>query len=175
MKTLMFVSLAMMLIFLSKKAYSADEYCATIESVSTQECHDPNFAITSDITIPVIFHVIYASDGTGNVGGVQLADQINWINTTFNNTHFSFRLAAVTRTQNDVWFNLSRGSQEETDMRNALAIDPQHVLNIYIIDMGIALFGWAKFPWQGPETSKLHGIVINYGSLRGGYLTNYNQ
>ena len=45
---------------------------------------DPNYAITEDITIPVIFHVIYASDGTGNVLDSQITLQIDWLNAAYN-------------------------------------------------------------------------------------------
>ncbi len=74
------------------------------------------------INIPVYFHVVYRSDGVGNISETWLDNQINAMNehytgldtpayrTAAANTSFRFFKAGVTRTQNDSWYNAGPGS-----------------------------------------------------------------
>lgn len=128
------------------------------------------------ISIPVIFHVIYASDGTGNVAYSQLQDQISKLNSGFSGSAFSFYLAGVSRTQNDDWRYFSRGSQTEQEMAQALSVDPQHALNFYTTDLGVYTLGWViNWPWEISETSYLNGVVIHFGSLPEGDINDFNE
>src|SRR5262245_3867249 len=82
----------------------------------------------SSITIPVHFHVVYKSDGTGNVPEAWLDNQINAMNehyagldgpvyrTAAANMSFRFTKASVTRTQSDQWYAAGPGSSAETAM-----------------------------------------------------------
>src|SRR5439155_7529998 len=71
------------------------------------------------------------------------------------------------------WFTLGFGG-EEKQMKQALAIDPAHHLNVYTASLTKGLLGWAYFPFSAPEDSYIHGVVIHYGSLPGGYLAPYD-
>ncbi len=53
-------------------------------------------------------------------------------------------------------------------MKQALAIDPAHTLNIYICFLSGGLLGYARFPWEFPEDSYMHGVVIKNSTLPGG-------
>lgn len=60
-------------------------------------------------------------------------------------------------------------SAAETQMKQALAIDPARTFNVYLANLGGGLLGWAWFPWsfsQG-EAYFMHGAVILTASLPG--------
>jgi hypothetical protein len=69
---------------------------------------------------------------------------------------------------------MTPGTSKERNAKNALAIDPTHRLNVYSCRPGQSLLGWAYFPWSYAESNKMHGVVIHYGSVPGGYLAPYN-
>jgi len=129
--------------------------------------------------IKVAWHVIY-SGSTGNIPQSQIDAQIAELNKAYSgfyggvNTGYTFVLASVDRTNNRQWFGVTPQTNKETQMKNALAIDPAHRLNVYSAKPGQNLLGWAYFPNSFPETSKMHGVVIHYGSVPGGYLAPYN-
>src|SRR5207247_2638916 len=82
--------------------------------------------------------------------------------------------SSVDRTENCQWFSVYFGTGNEKKMKQALAIDPAHHLNVYVVKPGHYLLGWAYFPQSLPEDSYLHGVVMHYGSLPGNYLAPYN-
>ncbi len=123
--------------------------------------------------IKVAWHVIY-SGSTGNIPQSQIDAQIAYMNARYAGTGFSFVLSSVDRTSNKQWFGMTPGSRNESNAKNSLAIDPLHRFNVYSAKPGQSLLGWATFPWSYAENSKLHGVVIHYGSVPGGYLSPYN-
>ena len=125
-------------------------------------------------TIKVAFHVI-TSNRLGDVTDGQIAEQIAVLNRDYEGTGYRFELATVDRTSQGGWFNMTPGRGPERHAKQALARDPAHYLNIYTCGPGQRLLGWAYFPWGLPEDDIMHGVVIHYGSLPGGYLTAYNQ
>ena len=78
--------------------------------------------------IDVYFHVITKTDGTGAVSDATIAAQITVLNQTFagwyggDDTGFTFRLAGVTRTANDAWYEGDRDNTitREYAMKSAL-------------------------------------------------------
>lgn len=138
------------------------------------------------ITIPVYFHVVYKSDGTGNVSDTWLANQINAMNEHFGgqdgpvyraaaaNTSFRFATAGVTRTQNDSWYAAGPGSSAETQMKNALRLGSADDLNFYI-NSGGGYLGWATFPWNYSSNPKMDGVVCYWASLPGSNYVPYNE
>jgi hypothetical protein len=129
--------------------------------------------------IKVAWHVIYFGSN-GNIPQSQIDAQIAELNKAYSgfyggvNTGYTFVLASVDRTSNRKWFGVTPQTGTETQMKNALAIDPAHRLNVYSARPGQNLLGWAYFPNSFPETDKRHGVVIHYGSVPGGYLAPYN-
>ena len=123
--------------------------------------------------IKVAWHVIY-SGSTGNIPQSQIDEQIAYMNARYAGTGFSFVLASVDRTNSKQWWQMTPGSRAESNAKNGLAIDPLHRFNVYTCKPGQSLLGWATFPNSYPESSKLHGVVIHYGSVPGGYLSPYN-
>jgi len=125
------------------------------------------------LTIPVAFHVI-TCNGQGNVPQSQIDAQIRELNSAYRGSGFSFVLSSVDRTESCQWFSQLTGSGVEKKAKQALAIDPAHHLNVYTADLGHNLLGWSYFPQSFPEDSYLHGVVIHFGTLPGGFLAPYD-
>jgi len=114
--------------------------------------------------IPVAFHIIKKSNGTGEVTDEQIQQQIEVLNYAFSVTNFRFTLYDIDRTTNDYWANAQFDSNAEQDMKENLAIDPSHVLNIYTCVLGYA-GGYSRWPWDYPENNYMHGCVIDYTTI----------
>ena len=129
--------------------------------------------------IKVAWHVIY-SGSSGNIPQSQIDAQIAELNKAYSgfyggvNSGYTFVLSSVDRTSNNKWFTMTPGSRNETNAKNALAVDPLHRFNVYTAKPGQGLLGWATFPWSYAESSKNHGVVIHYASVPGGSLAPYN-
>jgi PKD repeat protein len=126
-------------------------------------------------TIPVAIHIVRSNTGAWDVSDPQIADQMAVLNAAFASTNFQFQLSSVDRTNNSTWSQHQMGSQNEVNMKNALAISPATTLNIYFCNIGGGLLGYATFPWSYPENSNLHGVVCLYSSVPGGTAAPYNE
>ena len=124
-------------------------------------------------TIRVAFHVITANK-LGEVTDAQIRDQIAELNRNYAGTGYQFELASIDRTVSPGWFKMMIGSGNERHAKQTLARDPARTLNIYTCGPGAKLLGWAYYPWNFPEDHFMHGVVIHFGSLPGGYLSRYN-
>jgi hypothetical protein len=141
---------------------------------------------SGSISIPVHFHVVFRSDGTGNVSETWLDHQINAINehyagldtpayrTAAANTSFRFFKASVTRTQNDAWYAAGPGSAAETAMKNALRTGTADDLNFYT-NSGGGYLGWATFPNEYTARPNMDGVVCYWASLPGSNYVPYNE
>lgn len=137
---------------------------------------NPNLSSSQAVSVPVAFHVVYRrSNGEGNVSTSSLDAQINVLNSAYAGSGYSFYRYSVDRfASNGSWFGATNGSSAERSMKQRLAVDPRNVLNFYTNKPGGGLLGWATFPWMYAESDYRHGVVVNYGTLPGGYLSPYN-
>jgi Pregnancy-associated plasma protein-A len=138
------------------------------------------------ITIPVHFHVVYRSDGTGNIPEAWLDNQIAAMNehytgldtppyrTAAANTSFRFAKATVTRTQNDSWYAAGPGSAAQTAMKNSLHTGSADDLNFYT-NSGGGYLGWATFPNEYAGAPLQDGVVCYWASLPGSSYVPYNE
>jgi len=138
------------------------------------------------ITIPVHFHVVYHSNGTGNIAVSWLDAQIAAMNEHFTgldtpvyrtaaaNTSFRFQRSSVTYTQNDAWYAAGPGSAAETQMKNSLRTGTADDLNFYT-NSGGGYLGWATFPNNYASNPKMDGVVCYYASLPGSNYIPYNE
>jgi pregnancy-associated plasma protein-A len=140
----------------------------TIESPGRQQGRGKGFRAT----VPVYVHVVSLQDGTGNVSGTAIQNQIQVLNATFGGfeggfaTGFRFTLAGVTRTVNAAWYYASFGKDERA-MKSALHQGGSNALNMYLTTAGPYL-GWAYYPNQVNKGSAyLDGIVIDWESMLG--------
>jgi hypothetical protein len=138
------------------------------------------------IFIPVYFHVVYRSDGVGNISETWIDNQINAMNEHFTgldtpayrtaaaNMSFRFTKAGVTRTQNNTWYSAGPGSSAESQMKNALRVGTADDLNFYI-NSGGGYLGWATFPNNYASNPKMDGVVCYWASLPGSSYAPYNE
>ncbi len=137
-------------------------------------------SVRAVVTIPVVFHVVYASDGTGNVSNTQINQQIAEMNQNFAggessqaaNTEFQFTLQATRRWQNNSWFNDPDSAAGEAAMKTATHEGDAGVLNIW--STNTSYLGYATFPSWYAADPELDGVVMQYGSMPGGGIANYN-
>ncbi len=153
---------------LSASRAEADAVNAAVDHYKSALHGGPRFG-----TIQVAMHIITCK-GEGNVPQSQIDAQIRELNSAYRGTGFSFVLTSVDRTENCQWFNAYPGNGNEKKMKEALAIDPAHHLNVYSIKPGHFLLGWAYYPQSFPETSFWHGVVMHYGTFPGNYAAPYN-
>jgi len=104
-------------------------------------------------TIDVVFHVIHANNGTGNIPDSAVQSQIDVLNEDYNalpgslgangnDINISFNLVAITRTKSNKWFNDGSGYW------NSLAWDTTRYLNIYS-NLASGNLGYAYVPNGG--------------------------
>lgn len=124
------------------------------------------------LVIPLYFHVIFKSDGTGNISDQAIHDQIEALNEDFRaipgtlgsesyDTMIQFKLEAITRTQNDNWFN----DKNEIEYKNELAQNQNRTINIYS-NSASGYLGYSYFP-QDYAGTVLDGIVLLYKAVGG--------
>jgi hypothetical protein len=122
--------------------------------VSVQDRND------RDLSIPIAFHVIYASTSNGYVSSTAVNSQVDVLNDAYASYGISFTLSSLDYTQNSSWFN----NDNESQYKAQLAINPSTTLNIYTTTASDYL-GYAYFPNSYSESSYMHGVVLNYDAL----------
>lgn len=70
------------------------------------------------------------------------------LNDAFAAANFTFTLAGVTRTKNDVWYRMGSGGSAEQQAKAALRKGGRATLNLYSAQLGDGLLGWATFPFS---------------------------
>jgi len=124
------------------------------------------------IVLPVVFHVIQRTDGTGALSDRQIADQIEVLNEDFGavsgslgengyKTRINFTLAGITRNRNNSWFN----DTDEMDYKEELAWDPDRYINIYTNSAS----GYLGYSYYAQEAAGeiFDGIVVLYEVVGG--------
>lgn len=161
---------------LQGKTASTSDCTTTLTQIQSE------YDLTTALVIPVYWHVIYASDGTGNISEQRIRDQIEVLNEDYramagtdgsngHDTMIQFQLIAITRTQNDTWFN----DNDEAGYKAALKQDPDTFMNIYS-NTASGYLGYAYFP-QTNAGDNLDGVVMNHEAVGGrnnGY-SSYDQ
>jgi hypothetical protein len=141
------------------------------------------------ITIPVYFHVVYRSDGVGNIPEANLDAQIIAMNehyagldlpayrTAAANMSFRFVKAGLaTRTMNNTWYAAGPGSAAQAQMKAALRTPGTSAddLNFYT-NSGGGYLGWATFPNEYAGAPAQDGVVCYWASLPGSNYAPYNE
>jgi hypothetical protein len=145
---------------------------------STSDCTQSCTTIKSEYwpsgtyTIPIVFHVIYNKNGTGNIPDSRIINQVAVLNEDYRaingtlggngyDTKIQFELAGITRTQNNSWFN-DRG---EKRYKQALGWDQNEYLNVYV-NSASGYLGYAYFP-QTSAGNVYDGVVLLYSACGG--------
>jgi len=143
-------------------------YRATLDSAPTPLAKDL-------LPIPIALHVI--TDGKrGKLTQGQINTFINNVNWAYRNTPFSFYIARVDVTKNKNWYNnCNSNARNNVAMKKRLARDNRYHINIYScnphdpsVPAGLVVLGLSTFPFQYPNGSYLHGILIHPTAFPGG-------
>lgn len=128
------------------------------------------------IIIPVAVHVVYKT-AAENISDAQIQSQIDVLNEDFtaSNSDYNNYDAGYSAVKGDadIQFCLDTIVRKQTKKRSfswndavkknkqggSNAIDPMHVLNIWVCNLGSSLLGYAQFPGGKPET---FGVVCHY-------------
>lgn len=169
----------------------ADELVELVVGLSPTDCSISSTTIQSEYdpangptyTIPVVFHVIQRTDGTGNISDSLINSQVDILNEDFRalpgslgapgfDTEIQFVLATedpngnattgINRVTSNTYFT-DPGPGAFNDMKQALNWDTTRYLNIYTNDAAGNL-GYATFPQQDAG-AYLDGVVLLYSSV----------
>ena len=123
--------------------------------------------------INVYFHVIRKGTGiaNGDIPQSMIDDQMRVLNNAYAPWGWSFNLAGVDRTTNKKWFAGSAERQMKAALREGSADD----LNIYTLNPGGGLLGWATFPSDYSRNPSMDGVVVLYSSLPEGGAVPYDE
>ena len=136
--------------------------------------YDP--VVGRTMVIPLYFHVIYKTDGTGYVSRQRIDDQIAVLNDDFGGTTFSgdsgfettiqFELVAVDYVESNDWYT-DAGSRAPSEFKSSLAQSPQEQINIYTNDAGGGgVLGYATLP-PGTAGTTDDGVVMLHNTIGG--------
>ncbi len=177
--------------FGSKYFKAAGKRCATMHRYqrqggfrfpqgSTSDCSLSRTTIKSEYepgqvyVIPIVFHVISKTSGTGNISTQRIYDQVEVLNEDYramagtlgsqgNDSMIQFELQDITRTVNNTWYQDSASSEKA--FKNALGWDTDKYLNVYTNDAG-GYLGYATLPQEDAGTA-LDGIVLLHEVIGG--------
>jgi len=134
---------------------------------------DYNPSADNVLNIPVQFHIIYKSNGSGYVTQQRVRDQIRVLNDDFSGaghdssvrSGIKFSLAGIHYIESDDWFE-DRGPADASKFKAELAVDPSKYLNIYTNDAGGGgALGYATYPQY--DNGIEDGIVILHSTVGG--------
>ena len=128
-------------------------------------------------SVPVYVHVMRDAAGNGDVTDSQITQQIAVLNNSFGggggagaaNTGFTFTLAGIDRYSNTQWHQ----DKSSATYRKATRLGGKNALNIWLVDF--KYLGIATFPWDYARNPGIDGIRVQYSSLPGGSIANYNE
>jgi hypothetical protein len=139
----------------------------------------PNRRLTVAKQIPVYFHVIKRSNGSGGVvSDSQIAQQVAVLNDSYEGV-FEFTYMGKTTTRSTSYYGASIGTSAEARMKSSLRQGGANALNIYTSAPGGGVLGWATFPDSVKSSSgninSNDGVVLRFDTLPGGSLFPYNE
>ncbi|WP_240777277.1 zinc metalloprotease [Nonomuraea basaltis] len=129
------------------------------------------------ITVPTRVHVI--TKGVPKVSGQAVKTQIAMLNSAYAgafggvDTGVRFTLQSVSVKENAAWF--ADPVTNEQTMKTALHKGGAGTLNLYIAQLSELMLGFASYPYWYEGAPVLDGVVVDWRSLPGGTMTNYNR
>jgi hypothetical protein len=127
-----------------------------------------------------------ASLEEGEVPDSMINEQIAVLNRAYSgetggvDTPFRFSLLGINRVRNPDWHVFSPGSTVEVEVKPQLKTGGANVLNVYLVDIETPdgsegqILGYSTLPVLYRLLETYDGIVMNYRTLPGGSLNNYN-
>ncbi|MGN9838574.1 zinc metalloprotease [Nonomuraea sp. H19] len=131
----------------------------------------------STITVPTRVHVLTA--GSRKVTDQAIKAQIDVLNSAYGgafggvDTGVRFRLDGISVKDNGSWFADPVGHEQA--MKTALHQGGAGTLNLYIVQLGEMMLGFSSYPYWYAESPAMDGVVIDWRSLPGGAMSDYNR
>lgn len=115
---------------------------------------------TGNYTIPIVFHVIYKNDGTGNIPDSRIINQVAVLNLDYQGTGISFELAGITRHRSNRYF-----ADRNERYKQSYGWNQDEYLNVYT-NSASGYLGYAYFP-QDSAGEWWDGVVLLYSACGG--------
>ncbi|RSN14158.1 zinc metalloprotease [Nonomuraea sp. WAC 01424] len=134
-------------------------------------------AVPVRITVPT--RVILLTDGRRRVSDQAVRAQLDVLNTAYSggyggvDTGVRFKLESVSVKENASWFTDPVGAEKA--MKTRLHQGGAQTLNLYIAQLSELMLGFAAYPYWYAGAPALAGVVIDWRTLPGGAMTNYNK
>ncbi|MEV0379032.1 zinc metalloprotease [Nonomuraea sp. NPDC050643] len=131
----------------------------------------------TEFTVSTRVHVI--TKGARQVTDRAVVAQINALNAAYGgqyggvDTGVRFRLDSISVKENGSWFTDPVGNEKV--MKRTLHEGGAGTLNLYIAQLSELMLGFSSYPYWYADAPALDGVVIDWRSLPGGALTNYNR
>ncbi|ETK33883.1 zinc metalloprotease [Microbispora sp. ATCC PTA-5024] len=145
-------------------------------SATTDAAHrDPD--AVREIRVPVWVHII--RDGSLGLPDSAVPRQIAILNQAYGgryggvDTGVRYTLAGVTHTANRAWFRDPLGN--EAAMKEKLHVGGPETLNLYVAQLGELVLGYATYPYWYKDEPLLDGVVIDWRSVPGGPLRQFDR
>jgi hypothetical protein len=120
--------------------------------------------------IDVHFHILKEEGASSPVTTQMIDDQMTVLNGAFASGSWSFKKSSVQEIANDKWADM----EKEEEIKRALRKGDSRALNFYVAELSDVL-GYAYYPSTYSSTNWWRdGVVVDAGTLPGGYYTNYN-
>ncbi len=128
----------------------------------------------SIIVIETYFHVIHDGE-MGYLSDEEVKSQVSVLNERYADYSFAFELKGIDRTDNATWFMVT--DFDFVEIRSSLHQGGRSTLNIYSVDTPfMSDIGFASYPWEYVNSEAfLDYVLIDYGTLPGGYIESYNM
>ncbi|GII01231.1 zinc metalloprotease [Planobispora takensis] len=128
------------------------------------------------VTVPTWVHVL--TDGPRGAPDSAVHDQMTVLNDAYagrfggSDTGIRFRLDGLTRTDSPAWFHDPLSYERSIKrMRRGGA----ETLNLYIAQLGRMVLGYSTYPHWYADEPQLDGVVVDWRSLPGGSLRDFDR
>ncbi|GAA0978317.1 zinc metalloprotease [Acrocarpospora macrocephala] len=133
--------------------------------------------VAAEIKVPMWVHVL--TDGQRGAPDAAVKSQVATLNSAYGgkfggaDTGIRFVLLGITRTRNADWFRdpLSYEQPMKTKLRRGGA----NTLNLFIGQLSQLVLGYSTYPHWYKDAPGYDGVVIDWRSLPGGALRNFNR
>ncbi|KAH6906436.1 metalloprotease [Coprinopsis sp. MPI-PUGE-AT-0042] len=171
------------------KAHRLNSYgrgCATIVDIKVMAKVEKSFnksrrpsksAKAGPINFPVHWHVIAANEteASGWISDEQIHAQMDVMNEAFDLAGFGWDLVNITRTINAEWFTKDFDSDTPLEKEIITSSRQGDAATLNVWSANIKDFGWGRYPWRWEVEPEIDGVVIQYGTVPGGLMEEYNQ
>ncbi|KAG6918303.1 hypothetical protein DXG01_015395 [Tephrocybe rancida] len=128
--------------------------------------------------LQVIFHIFYDQNNPadGNFPDSVITQQVNVMNSFFNNIGLFFQVTTVRRAISYATLHgVAIGNAAEAEVKKYRQGNDQ-TLNIYTVGQNSqqSYAGWSSFPWDYQQYPQKDGIIMDYNFLPGGSRAGYN-